>query len=91
MRLGLLPTLPRTHLKMNEKELEVKRAELSLQRQGTRIKDAKSELENGYLKLKAEFDKEYSKLKNAYERELLDYRECEAALENAKEQLAKFS
>lgn len=74
---------------MNEKELNVKRCELDVRTQETKVRDAKIALDEGYKKLKAEFDKEYSLLKSAYEREIIYLEREKAYLENARAMLAK--
>ena len=74
---------------MNEKELNVKRCELDVRIQETKVRDAKIALDEGYKKLKAEFDKEYSLLKSAYEREIIYLEREKAYLENARAMLAK--
>jgi hypothetical protein len=73
---------------MTEKELNLRRYELDMRIQESRVRDAKTELDRGYEKLHAEFEKEYAKLKSAYERECLNLERERAYVAKAKEDLA---
>ncbi len=74
---------------MNEKDLDLKIAEIRVRAQLTRVSDAKRELEEGYKKLQAEFEKDYGKLKSILDRERLELEDFQAKLDYAKECAAK--
>ena len=74
---------------MNDKELNVKLAELAVRDQLTQVRDAKTDLEEGYKRLKAKMDLNYAVLKSEYERQQILLEEKNAYLENAKHDLVK--
>lgn len=74
---------------MTEKQLSVKRCEFDVRTQETKVRDAKCALDEGYVKLKADFERDYSRLKSDYERECIALEREKAYLESARELLAK--
>ena len=74
---------------MNEKELKLRHYELDVRVQETKVRDAKIQLDEGYKKLMADFEREYALLKNNYERELLRLERERAYVELAKEELSR--
>lgn len=74
---------------MTEKELNVKRSELDVRTQETRLRDAKVALDEGYKKLKADFDSAYAKLKSDYERECINLEREKLYLKQAQEVVAQ--
>lgn len=70
-----------------ERQVAVSRAEVKIQE--TRVRDARTALDQGYLKLKAEFDEAYAILKSDLEREQLKLDKEKAYLEEAEAELAR--
>lgn len=56
---------------MTEKEHRLRLAEIDVEMQKARVREAKVALEEGHKRLLAEFEKEYSKLKAEYQRACL--------------------
>ncbi len=69
---------------MNDKQLAVKLAELDVREQLTQVRDAKTDLDEGYKRFKAKFDLNYAVLKSEYERQQILLEQKQAYLENAK-------
>lgn len=57
--------------------------------QETKVRDAKVQLDEGYNKLKADFEREYAILKSNYEREVLRLDRERACVDFAKDELAR--
>jgi hypothetical protein len=74
---------------MTEKDYRVERLTLDVREKEIRIRDAKEELDQGYLRLKADFEKEYAKLKSGYERACLELERYKSFLAQAQEEAAK--
>ena len=74
---------------MNEKELKLRHHELDVRVQETKVRDAKLQLDEGYKKLQADFEREYAQLKSNYERELLRLDREKACVDFAKDELAR--
>ena len=74
---------------MNEKELKLTHYELDVRVQETKVHDARVQLDEGYKRLMAEFEREYVLLKNNYERELLRLDRERAYVTFAKDELAR--
>lgn len=74
---------------MTEKDFKVKRMEFDVREQETRVRDAKLELDLGYARLKADFEKEYAKLKSTYEREVIKLEREKTYLAVARSELDK--
>ena len=74
---------------MTEKEYRVERLALEVREKETRIRDAKGEMDQGYIRLKADFEKDYAKLKSEYERACLEFERCKLFLAQAKEEAVK--
>ncbi len=68
---------------MTDKEYRVQRLELEVRDQKTRLRDAKQELDQGYIKLQADFEKDYAKLKTSYERAGIALAQTQSILEQA--------
>jgi hypothetical protein len=69
---------------MTEKELNLRRCELDVRSQETKVRDAKVDLERGHEKLRADFERDYARLKTAYEREVIQLEREKACLEKAR-------
>ena len=74
---------------MNEKELKLRQYELDVRLQETKVRDAKSQLDEGYKILMSNFEKDYTVLKGNYERALLSLEREKACVEFAKAELAR--
>ena len=64
----------------------VRRQKLVVQERETRVRDAKSSMECGYIKLKAEFERDYEHLKTEYERACIILEREKNVLEEAIEE-----
>ena len=76
-------------LSMTEKEYKAERLALEVRELETRKRDAKEDLDQGYVRLKAEFEKDYAKLKTAYERACLKVERGKLFLLEAKSEIEK--
>lgn len=74
---------------MNEKELRLRQYELDVSLQETKVRDAKTQLDEGYKVLIANLEKEYAVLKSNYERALLSLERERACVEFAKSELSR--
>jgi hypothetical protein len=74
---------------MNEKERNVKVSEADLLIAKARVREAKSALEHGYTKLKADMEREYEKLKCEYQRAAQEMEKEQAYLDYSHAELAK--
>lgn len=74
---------------MTDKEYLVKTCEIDVRRQELKVREAKTAMEEGRKKLKAEFDAEVSKLQTAYESAFLDLEREQNFLERAKAEVAR--
>ena len=64
----------------------VRRQKLVVQERETRVRDAKSSMEYGYIKLKAEFERDYERLKKEYGRACIILEREKNVLEEAIEE-----
>lgn len=74
---------------MTDKENRVKQCELQVRTAKTRVAEARSALEHGYVRAKADFEREYSRLKCELERATIDVEREEGFLAAAKAELAR--
>lgn len=69
---------------MTQRENRVRQCELDVRVSESKVAEAKSAMDNGYKRLKAEFDAAYDKLKQEYQRASIHLEQEMAHLETAK-------
>lgn len=74
---------------MSDISYKVHRQKLVVQERETRVRDAKQSMECGYIKLKAEFEREYERLKTEYERACIALDREKSVLEEVTEEAAR--
>ncbi len=74
---------------MTEKEQRVRRCELAVRSQESKVREARCNLEHGYAKLRADMEREYAKLKFELEREGIRLEQEKSYLELARAELGR--
>lgn len=74
---------------MNGRENRVRQYALDVERQQSRVREAKEAWDQGSRRMQAEHAREYSKLKGEYEREVIQLRKDEVDLEYAKSEIER--
>jgi hypothetical protein len=74
---------------MTEKEQRVRRCELAVRSQESKVREAQCNLQHGYARLQADLEREYAKLKFELERETIRLEQEKSLLELALSELAR--